>query len=81
MKNNQSEMYGIPDIDLYIERSIKTSFTYKTTGANMIVAGLMSDAQEFIANDCPESARQTLNIAKAVLFKIMDGQLVADVAR
>ena len=47
----------------------------------MIVAGLMSDAQELIAFERPEQARQTLNCAKAVLFKIMDGELVGTVER
>ena len=42
----------------------------------MVVAGLMSDAQELMACGDAEGARKTLNIAKAILFQIMDGQLV-----
>ena len=41
----------------------------------MVVAGLMSDAQELMTRDT-ERARQTLNIAKTILFMIMDGELV-----
>ena len=67
-------MYGFDDIDSYIE-SVKESMTYQFTGGNMIVAGLMSDAQELMTRDT-ERARQTLNIAKTILFKIMDGELV-----
>jgi hypothetical protein len=47
----------------------------------MIVAGLMSDAQELIAGGAQESSRQTLNIAKHILFLIMDGELVGTVER
>ena len=67
-------MYGFEDIDSYIE-SVKESITYQFTCGNMVVAGLMSDAQELMTRDT-ERARQTLNIAKTILFMIMDGELV-----
>jgi len=73
-------MYGFADIDAYIE-SVKLSFTYRFTGGNMIVAGLMSDAQELMAHGDVERARQTLNIAKHILFLIADGELVGTVDR
>jgi hypothetical protein len=69
------QMYGVANIDAYIN-SVVNSFTYKVTGGNMIVAGLMSDAQELMACGDAEGARKTLNIAKTILFQIMDGQLV-----
>jgi hypothetical protein len=46
-------------------------------GANMVVAGLMSDAQEEMAMGNAEAARLTLNRAKLVLFNVMDGNLNA----
>jgi len=67
-------MYGFADIDAYIE-SVKESITYQLTGGNMVVAGLMSDAQELMTLDT-DRARQTLNIAKTILFMIADGELV-----
>ena len=73
------EMYGVADMDAYID-SIKTSFTYKAVGGNMIVAGLMSDAQELIEACSQYRARQTLNRAKAVLFEIMDGRMIGTVS-
>jgi hypothetical protein len=73
-------MYGVADIDAYVE-SVKQSFTYQFTGGHMIVAGLMSDAQALIACDAQEYSRQTLNIAKHILFLIMDGELVGTVER
>jgi hypothetical protein len=77
-QSNNQAMYGVNDINAYIE-SVKNSITYKFTGANMVVAGLMSDAQEQMAFDDTEGARKTLNIAKAILFEIMDGKLVGTV--
>jgi hypothetical protein len=76
--NRNEQMYGFANIDAYIA-SVKDSVTYKFTGGNMIVAGLMSDAQEQMAFDDTEGARKTLNIAKAILFEIMDGKLVGTV--
>jgi hypothetical protein len=76
----ENQMYGVNDINAYIAL-IKTSITYKLTGANMVVAGLMSDAQEEMAHGNDEGARKTLNRAKAVLFQIMDGSLVGTVER
>ena len=61
--------------------NITNSASYKMGGAYMIVAGLMSDAQEQIAMGDLEGGRQTLNRAKGVLFEIMDGNLVANVPR
>lgn len=55
--------------------SVRRSTTYRFTGGNMIVAGLMSDAQELMAMGEIETARQYLNRAKSVLFDIMDGTM------
>jgi hypothetical protein len=73
-------MYGVENIDEFID-SITDSFTYRGCGADMIVAGLMSDAQELMAHEDVEGARKTLNRAKAVLFKIMDGNLTGSRSR
>lgn len=77
--NRDQQMYGC-NFQQFLG-SVTDSITYKLTGANMIVAGLMSDAQEQIAMGDLEGARQTLNRAKGVLFEIMDGNLVANVPR
>jgi hypothetical protein len=73
-------MYGVENIDEFID-SITDTLTYRGCGADMIVAGLMSDAQEQMAHDDVEGARKTLNRAKAVLFKIMDGNLTGSRSR
>ena len=73
--NRDSQMYGC-DFQKFLD-NVTSSITYKFSGANMIVAGLMSDAQEQMAFGDTEGARQTLNRAKGVLFAVMDGQLNA----
>jgi len=73
-------MYGVENIDEFID-SITDTITYRGCGADMIVAGLMSDAQELMAHDDIEGARKTINRAKAVLFKIMDGNLTGSRSR
>jgi hypothetical protein len=78
--SRNESMYGFADIDAYVE-SVKDSITYKFTGGNMVVAGLMSDAQELMAVGDVERARQTLNVAKTIMFEIMDGNLVGTVER
>jgi hypothetical protein len=47
----------------------------------MVVAGLMSDAQEQMAFGDTEGARKTLNIAKSIIIMVMDGDLVGTVER
>ena len=68
-----NNVYGC-DINEFIN-SVTRSINYKCSGANMVVAGLMSDAQEQMSYGDVEGARQTLNRAKALLFKVMDGTL------
>ncbi len=73
---NEKQMYGC-DLATFLESMVESS-TYRFSGANMVVAGLMSDAQEQMAFGDVEGARKTLNLAKAVLFQVMDGALVGD---
>lgn len=76
--NSNFTMYGVANIAVYIQQ-VKQSMTYKLSGGNMVVAGLMSDAQELMLYNDAERARQTLNIAKAILFAIMEDELVGTV--
>ena len=73
--NRDIQMYGCNFQD-FLE-NVTDSITYKLSGANMVVAGLMSDAQEQMASGDVEGARQSLNRAKGVLFAIMEGELNA----
>jgi hypothetical protein len=77
-RQRQINMYGCTEQDL--RDSVESSITFKTSGPAMIVASMMSDAQEMMAYEKPsfatiESQRQLLNRAKFVLFEyIMDKQ-------
>lgn len=72
MNAADESMFGC-DLDKFIE-SVERSITFKISGVGMIIAGLMSDAQEELQYGNPESARKTLNKAKALLFKAMEGR-------
>lgn len=66
-------MYGC---DLHkFKESVKDSFTYKVTGGWMVIASLMSDAQEMLEHGDTEAARQYLNRAKALVFDMAQGDM------
>lgn len=73
MENMMKSMYGC-DIEQF-KASAKRSMTYRFSGGGMLVASLMSDAQELMAMGDVEQARQTLNKAKALLFDIMEDKM------
>lgn len=64
---DEKNMYGCSIVDF--RESMEDSITFKVSGPEMIVASLMSDAQEELAHGLREFARQTLNRAKWVLFE------------
>ena len=76
MNNFDKMMYGC-DIEAFKE-SIKDSFTYKFQGGYMVIASLLSDAQEQLAHGQDFGARQTLNKAKALIFDMADGGMTFD---
>jgi hypothetical protein len=69
-------MYGCTEAQM--REAVESSSTFKFSGPAMVVAGMMSDAQEMMAYEQPdfntiEDQRQLLNRAKFVLFEyIMD---------
>ena len=68
-------MYGVTEDAL--RENIESSITFKLSGPMMIVAGMLSDAQEMMAYEQPdfrtiEAQRRLLNRAKWVLFEYMD---------
>ena len=77
-EKEQLAMYGMNEDDIrtyYLE-----SITAKFSGLEMVVAGILSDCQEMIAMKNPtipapntdEMIRKQLNIAKFILFEMMD---------
>ena len=75
---NQVRMYGCTEAQM--REAVESSITFKFSGPAMVVASMMSDAQEMMAYEQPdfntiEDQRQLLNRAKFVLFTyIMDKQ-------
>ena len=73
-------MYGCTEEQM--REAVESSITFKFSGPAMVVASMMSDAQELINTEYgevdfnrAEDARQQLNRAKWVLFTyIMDGK-------
>ena len=77
-EKRQVGMYGCTEAQM--REAVESSSTFKFSGPAMVVASMMSDAQEMMAYEQPdfntiEDQRQLLNRAKFVLFEyIMDKQ-------
>ena len=82
-ETREVRMYGTTESRM--RESIERSTTFKFSGAGMIVAGMLSDAQEMFAYgpydsdtlaNIQEDQRQQLNRAKWVLFEYMSEERV-----
>ena len=77
-EKREVRMYGVTEAGM--REAIESSITFKLSGPAMIVASMMSDAQEMMAYEQPdfntiEDQRQLLNRAKWVLMTyIMKGE-------
>lgn len=77
-EKREVRMYGVTEAGM--REAIESSITFKLSGPAMIVASMMSDAQEMMAYEQPdfnviEDQRQLLNRAKWVLFTyVMKGE-------
>jgi len=75
-RDREIRMYGCTEAQM--REAVESSITFKLSGPGMVVASMMSDAQELMAYEQPdfntiEDQRQLLNRAKFVLFTyIMD---------
>jgi hypothetical protein len=71
-EKRQVGMYGCTESQM--REAVESSSTFKFSGPAMVVASMMSDAQEMMAYEQPdfntiEDQRQLLNRAKFVLFE------------
>jgi hypothetical protein len=66
--SKEIEVYGMTRED--IEEFYINSITAKLSGLEMVVAGILSDCQELAGNT--EQVRKQLNVAKFILFRMMD---------
>lgn len=60
---------------------VAASGNYQRNGALSCVASMLSDVQYLIAAGEDESARQQINVAKMVLFEVIDGNLFGVIER
>jgi len=67
MRADEMRMFGMPK-DAILE-SVKESLTYRLSGPGMVIASYLSDAQEMIAFNDSERARQYINIAKMLMME------------
>jgi hypothetical protein len=70
MTNFETKCYGMSEQE--IRESYMESITAKFTGLEMVVMGILSDAQELLLMDRSEEARKQMNIAKFILAEMMD---------
>lgn len=70
MTEFESRCYGMSAQD--IREQYMQSITAQLSGLEMVVMGVLSDAQELVAMDRSDAARKQMNIAKFILSEMMD---------
>ena len=70
MRADEERMFGMSAAD--IREDYMEGLTARLSGMEMVVAGILSDSQELLSMGRTEAARKQLNIAKFVLFEMMD---------
>lgn len=73
MTNFESQCYGMTEQD--IREQYMDSITAKFSGLEMVVMGVLSDAQELLAMGRNEASRKQMNIAKFILSEMMDSKV------
>ena len=75
MTEFDSKCYGISQQD--IREQYMESITAKISGLEMVVMGILSDAQELMSfghDQAIDQARKNMNIAKFILGEMMDAK-------
>jgi hypothetical protein len=72
-RTRQINMYGMTEQD--IREQYMESITAKFSGLEMVVMGILSDAQELGAMGRTEAVRKQLNVAKFILGEMMDAKV------
>ena len=67
---DQVKVYGMTTET--IRNEYMDSITAKFSGLEMVVAGILSDCQELTAMGRSEQVRQQLNVAKFILFAMIE---------
>ena len=72
MSAKEIAMFGMTKED--IREDYMEGLTAKLSGLEMVVAGILSDCQELTAMGRTEDVRKQLNVAKFILFEMMDAK-------
>ena len=72
MTEFETNCYGMTEQD--IREQYLESITAKFSGLEMVVMGVLSDAQELLAMGRAETARKQMNVAKFILSEMMDAK-------
>ena len=75
MTEFESKCYGMSAAD--IREQYMNSLTATFCGLEMVVMGILSDAQTLLAADRPEASRKLMNVAKFILSEMMDAKEAA----
>ena len=70
MTEFETNCYGITEQQ--IREEYMNSFTARACGLEMVVMGILSDAQEMLAMGNAEVARKYMNIAKFILCEMIE---------
>ena len=72
MTDFEMRCYGMTEND--IRDQYMNSLTAKLSGLEMVVMGILSDAQVLLAMDRAEAARKQMNVAKFILSEMMEAK-------
>ena len=73
MTNFETNCYGMTE--QAIREQYMENITAKFSGLEMVVMGVLSDAQELLAMGRNEASRKQMNIAKFILSEMMDAKV------
>jgi hypothetical protein len=73
MTNFETQCYGMTEQE--IRDQYMNSLTAKLSGLEMVVMGVLSDAQELLAMGRNEASRKQMNVAKFILSEMMDAKV------
>ena len=71
----EKNCYGMTEAD--IREQYMNSITAKFSGLEMVVMGILSDAQELLALGATNDSRQYMNRAKFILSEMMEAKQTA----
>lgn len=73
MTEFESKCYGMTQDD--IRKTYMDGLTARLSGLEMVVMGILSDAQELLAMGANEQSRKQMNIAKFILSEMMEAKM------